>query len=81
MHIDWATLADDRGRRGRRRPDRRPARRVRARRVVRPLGPAGRRPDDGGASGTRPAVGMAVAVLCVLAAGLIVGYGLYLIIA
>ena len=38
-------------------------------------------PDDGDASGTHPGVGMAVAVLCVLAAGLIVCYGLYLIIA
>ena len=38
-------------------------------------------PDDGGALGARPAVGTAVAVLCVLAAGLIVCYGLYLIIA
>jgi hypothetical protein len=33
------------------------------------------------ASGTHPGVGTAVAVLCVLAAGLIVCYGLYLIIA
>jgi hypothetical protein len=43
------------------------------------------RPVDGvmgaGASGTQVAVGTAVAALCVLAAGLIVGYGLYLIIA
>ena len=38
-------------------------------------------PDDGAASGTRPDVGIAVAVLCVLAIGLIVCYGLYLIIA
>ena len=38
-------------------------------------------PDDGHASGTHPVVGTAVAVLCLLAAGLIVGYGLYLIIA
>jgi hypothetical protein len=38
-------------------------------------------PDDGTASGTHPDVGMVVAVLCVLAAGLIVCYGLYLIIA
>ena len=37
--------------------------------------------DGGQASGTHPGVGTAVAVLCVLAAGLIVGYGLYLIIA
>jgi hypothetical protein len=34
-----------------------------------------------GVSGTQAAVGTAVAGLCVLAAGLIVGYGLYLIIA
>jgi hypothetical protein len=38
-------------------------------------------PDGGNASGTRPGVGTAIAVLCVLAAGLIVCYGLYLIIA
>jgi hypothetical protein len=38
-------------------------------------------PDGGDASGTRPGVGTAIAVLCVLAAGLIVCYGLYLIIA
>ena len=37
--------------------------------------------DDGAPSGTHPDVGMVVAVLCVLAAGLIVCYGLYLIIA
>jgi hypothetical protein len=37
--------------------------------------------DDGTASGTRPALGTAVAVLCVLAAALIVCYGLYLIVA
>jgi hypothetical protein len=36
---------------------------------------------DGTASGTRPAVGTAVAVLCALAAGLIVCYGVYRIIA
>jgi hypothetical protein len=43
---------------------------------------AGRRVnDDGIASGTRPDVGTVAAVLCVLAAGLIVCYGLYLIIA
>ena len=36
---------------------------------------------DGHASGTHSGVGTAVAVLCVLAAGLIVCYGLYLIIA
>ena len=38
-------------------------------------------PDGGDASRTRPGVGMSIAVLCVLAAGLIVCYGLYLIIA
>jgi hypothetical protein len=38
-------------------------------------------PDDGGASRLHPAVGMAVAGLCLLAVGLIVCYGLYLIIA
>ena len=38
-------------------------------------------PDDGDTSRTRPGVGTAIAVLCVLAAGLIIGYGLYLIIA
>jgi hypothetical protein len=38
-------------------------------------------PDGGDASRTRPGVGTAIAVLCVLAAGLIVSYGLYLIIA
>jgi hypothetical protein len=37
--------------------------------------------NEGTAPGTRPAVGTAVAVLCVLAAGLIVCYGLYLLIA
>ena len=37
--------------------------------------------DSGGASGVHPAAGTAVAVLCVLASGLIVCYGLYLIIA
>jgi hypothetical protein len=36
------------------------------------------RTDPG--DGARPAVGTAVAVLCLAAAGLIVGYGLYLII-
>jgi len=41
-----------------------------------PVGPPG-----ADASATRPGVGMAIAVLCVLAAGLIVCYGLYLIIA
>jgi hypothetical protein len=38
-------------------------------------------PDDGGASGTHSAPGVAVAALCLVAAGLIVCYGLYLIIA
>ena len=38
-------------------------------------------PDGAHASGTHPGVGTAVAVLCVLAAALIVCYGLYLIIA
>ena len=38
-------------------------------------------PDGGQASGVHPGVGRAVAALCVLAAGLIVGYGLYLIVA
>jgi hypothetical protein len=38
------------------------------------------RPEDGGAPGTPPAVGTVSAVLCLLAAGLIVCYGLYLII-
>jgi hypothetical protein len=37
--------------------------------------------DDGGVSGTLTATGTAVGALCLLAAGLIVGYGLYLIIA
>jgi hypothetical protein len=42
---------------------------------------AGRRVgDDGVGSRIRPDAGTAVAVLCVLAAGLIVCYGLYLII-
>jgi hypothetical protein len=36
---------------------------------------------DGTAARTRPAVGTTVAVLCVLAAALIVCYGLYLLIA
>jgi hypothetical protein len=37
--------------------------------------------DDSTATGTRPAVGTTVAVLCMLAAGLIVCYGVYRIIA
>jgi len=46
--------------------------------------PSGRRadgPDDGGTSDTHFAPGTAVAALCLFAAGLIVCYGLYLIIA
>jgi len=38
-------------------------------------------PDDAGAPAMRAGPGTAVAVLCLLAAGLIVGYGLYLIVA
>jgi hypothetical protein len=38
-------------------------------------------PEAGNASGARPRVGTSIAVLCVLAAGLIVCYGLYLIVA
>jgi hypothetical protein len=38
-------------------------------------------PDGDRASGTHPGVGTAVAVLCLFAAGLIVCYGLYVIIA
>jgi amino acid transporter len=38
-------------------------------------------PNRDHASGIHPGIGTAVAVLCVLAAGLIVCYGLYLIIA
>jgi hypothetical protein len=38
------------------------------------------RAGDGGASGPRPA-GRALGVLCLLAVALIVGYGLYLIVA
>ena len=44
---------------------------------------AGRRvhdSGDGGSPGLPPAAGMTLAVLCLLATGLIVGYGLYLII-
>jgi hypothetical protein len=37
--------------------------------------------DDDGTSGTRTATGSPVAALCLLAAGLVVCYGLYLIIA
>jgi hypothetical protein len=45
---------------------------------------SGRRVDgrgDGGGSAARPTAGTALAGLCLLAAGLIVCYGLYLIIA
>ena len=38
-------------------------------------------PDGGRVSGTHPGVGTAIAALCILGAGLLVGYGLYLIIA
>jgi len=38
-------------------------------------------PDGGHASRSHPVVGTTVAVLCMLAAGLVVCYGLYLIIA
>jgi hypothetical protein len=38
-------------------------------------------PDRGDATGTRPGVATASAMLCLIAAGLIVCYGLYLIIA
>jgi hypothetical protein len=38
-------------------------------------------PEGGAASGIRPGVGTAIAVLCLFAAGLLVFYGLYLIIA
>ena len=43
--------------------------------------PGGDGRDGGHPSGIHPGVATAVAVLCVLAAGLIVCYGLYLIIA
>jgi hypothetical protein len=46
--------------------------------------PPGRRvdgPGDGGSPGTQPAAGTALAALCLLTAGLIACYGLYLIIA
>jgi hypothetical protein len=42
--------------------------------------PAGR-PGGGDATGTRSGLGTASAMLCLFAAALIVGYGLYLIIA
>ncbi|MGZ4647287.1 MAG: hypothetical protein ACXVYC_13365 [Blastococcus sp.] len=38
-------------------------------------------PDDGGTSAALARTGTAVAALCVLVAALIVGYGLYLIVA
>ena len=38
-------------------------------------------PDGGDASGTHPRLGTAVAALCTFAAGLIVCYGLYVLIA
>jgi hypothetical protein len=38
-------------------------------------------PNGGDTSRARPGVGTAIAVLCLLAAGLIISYGLYLIIA
>jgi hypothetical protein len=44
-------------------------------------GRAGGGHDDGTASGTRSRAGTATAVLCVLAAGLVVCYGLFLIVA
>jgi len=37
--------------------------------------------DGAGSADPRPAIGLAVAVLCLFAAGLIVCYGLYLIVA
>jgi hypothetical protein len=45
--------------------------------------PSGRRVDDPAAAapGARPAAGLVLAVVCLLAAGLIVSYGLYLIVA
>jgi hypothetical protein len=46
-----------------------------------PLRAAGRRPGRRRRIRARPSVGMAIAVLCVLAAGLIVCYDLYLIVA
>ena len=47
-------------------------------------GPAGTPvdgPDDGGTQASRTVTGTAVAALCLLAAGLIICFGLYLIIA
>jgi hypothetical protein len=38
-------------------------------------------PGGDGAAGPRTAAGTAVAALCLLAAGLLVGYGIYLIVA
>jgi hypothetical protein len=42
---------------------------------------SGQRIHQSGGAGTRPAAGAALAALCLLAAGTIVGYGLYLILA
>jgi hypothetical protein len=49
--------------------------------VVGLSGPSRRRVGGGGVSATRSVAGTALAALCLLAAGLIVGYGLYLIVA
>ena len=46
-----------------------------------PPGPAGRPPGRAGTPAPRPPLGTVIAGLCLLAAGLIVCYGLYLIIA
>ena len=82
VNIDWATLAADRGRRGRSRADRRPARLAWRSSGCPPAHRAGpARRTDGAGSGTRSAAGTATAVICVLAAGLVVCYGLFLIIA
>ena len=70
-----------RGRRRRRRPHRRPARRVRARRLDASARTQHVDRPSGSGTGTRTTVGRVVAGLCLLAAGLIVCYGLYLIIA
>ena len=63
VNIDWATLVDDRSRRGRRRPRRRPAGRVRAGRAVAARAPV-EGPDDGrdrepGPPSARPSPGSA----------------------
>jgi|tagenome__1003787_1003787.scaffolds.fasta_scaffold15199257_1 hypothetical protein len=81
MHIDWGTLAAI-------------AATAAATAVVVVLlvsfavlglsAPSGRRvgePGEGGAAAQPAAAGVALAVVCLLAVGLIVGYGLYLIIA